>query len=106
MLLWKDLLVIPRALHSMILKLCHDNPSAGHIAVDRTWNHSSELYFWPNAHDVVNWVQSCTSCAAYKPPPKGYHKEPLQPIQSNEFFELVCYDLADPFLPEAPSGNR
>ena len=107
LLLWKDRFVIPRALHSKVLSLCHDHPSAGHFAVDRTWNRLSELYFWPNAHDdVVNWVQSCTSCAAYKPPPKGYHKEPLQPIQSTERFELVCYDLAGPFLPETPSGNK
>ena len=90
-----------------MLTLCHDHPSAGHFAVDRTWTCLSEFYFWPNAHtDVVNWVQSCTSCTAHKPPPKGYHKEPLQPMQSTERFELVCYDLAGTFLPETPSGNK
>ena len=107
LLLWKNRLVIPKALHSKVLTLCHDHPSAGHFAVDRTWNRLSEFYFWPNAHtDVVNWVQNCTSCAAHKPSPKGYHKEPLQPIQFTERFELVFYDLAGPFLQETPSGNK
>ena len=107
LLLWKNCLVIPKALRSKVLMPCHEHPSAGHSAVDRTWNRLSDFYFWPNAHaDVVNWVQSYTPCAAHKPPPKGYHKEPLKPIQSTERFELVCYDLAGPFLPEKSSGNK
>ncbi len=90
-----------------LLALCHDHPSAGHFAVNWTWARLSELYFLPSAHDdLVNWVQSCTTCAAYKPPPWGYHKEPLQPIQSTSRFELVCYDFAGPFLPVTSSGNQ
>ena len=106
-LLWRGCLFAPKAFHCKVLSLCHDHPSAGHFAVDRTWDRLSELYFWPNGHDdVVNWVQSCISCTAYKPPPNGYRKEPLQPIQCTECFELVFNDLAGPFLPETPSGNN
>ena len=51
-------------------------------------------------------MQSFTSCSAHKSPPKGYHIEPLQPIQSTERFKLVYYDLAGPFLLETASGNE
>ena len=30
----------------------------------------------------------------------------MQPLQSTERFELVCYDLAGPFFPETSSGKK
>ena len=54
---WHNCTVIPDDLHGTLLKLCHDHPSSGHFAVDRTWSRLCEHYFWPNAkQDVINWV--------------------------------------------------
>ena len=106
LLLWKKLVVVPSQLHSTVLRLSHDHPYSRHFSIDCTWSRLSAHYFWPNAkQDVTNWVQSCLACDAHNPPPKGYHTDPLQPIYSSERFELVCYDLAGPFMPSSSRGN-
>ena len=106
LLLWKKLTVVPSQLRSTILRLSHDHPSSGHFGIDRTWSRLSAHYFWPNAkQDVSNWVQRCLACNVHNPPPKGYHTDCLQPIYSSERFELVCYDLAGPFMPSSSHGN-
>ena len=104
-LLWKSLPVIPEQLRSTILHTCHDHASSGHFGIDRTWTRLSSTYFWPNARDdVTNWVKSCPNCLSFNPPPHGYSKAPLQPIESSERFQLVCYDLAGPFIPASDNG--
>ena len=106
-LVWKDKVVVPTKLRSGVLKLCHDHPCSGHFATRRTLEKFQEKYFWPNAFDdVSNWVRSCQSCNTFNPPRSGYIKAPLQPIESDGRFSLVCYDLAGPFLPITPRGNR
>ena len=44
-------------------------------------------------------------CAKYNPPTSGYVKQPLKPIETFSRFELVCYDLAGPFMPKTVRGN-
>ena len=106
LLLWKKLIVVPSQLCSTVLHLSHDHPSSGHFGINRTWSRLSAHYFWPNAkQDVTNWVQSCLACNVHNPPPKGYHTDCLQPIYSSDHFELVCYDLAGPFMPSSSHGN-
>eukprot|EP00794_Sanderia_malayensis_P005772 gene5772-6477_t len=103
---WKSYPVIPEQLRSTVLRICHDHASSGHFGIDRTWTRLSNAYFWPNArHDVHNWVKSCHTCSSFNSPPQGYHKAPLQPIESSERFQLVCYDLAGPFIPASDNGN-
>ena len=93
-------------LRSTVLRLSHDHPSSGHFSIDRTWSRLFAHYFWPNAkQDVTNWVQSCLACSVHNPSTKGYHTDPLQPIYSSQRFELVCYDLAGPFIPISSHGN-
>ena len=97
--------VVPIELCGRVLQLCHDHPSAGHFAIERTCARLCAHYFLPNAkEDVSYWVKSCTTCASFNPPPQGHHKDKLQPIQSSERFELVCYDLAGPFMPISFDG--
>ena len=104
-LLWKSLPVIPEQLRSTILHTCHDHASSGHFGIDRTWTRLSSTYFWPNARDdITNWVKSCPNYLSFNPPPHGYSKAPLQPIESSERFQLVCYNLAGPFIPASDNG--
>ena len=71
--LWKGRIIIPRSLRHNIMELCHDNPMAGHFAVDRTIENFKYKYFWPSAiHDVENWVRSCKKCNEFNTPSKGY----------------------------------
>ena len=104
---WHNCTVVPEDLRGSVLQLCHDHPSSGHFGIDRTWARLREHYFWPNAkQDVTNWVKRCKICASFNPPPQGYHKDQLQLIQSSERFELVCYDLAGPFMPKSRDGFK
>ena len=103
---WKSFPVIPEQLRSTVLRICHDHASSSHFGIDRTWLRLSNAYFWPNArNDVTNWVKSCLTCSSFNSPPQGYNKAPLQPIESSERFQIVCYDLAGPFMPASDSGN-
>ena len=103
---WKSLPVIPEQLRSTVLRLCHNHASSSHFGIDRTWTRLSSAYFWPNArNDVTNGVKSCLTCSSFNSPQQGYSKAPLQPIDSSERFQIVCYDLAGPFMPTSDSGN-
>ena len=106
-LMWKDKYVIPVTLRNRILMLCHDHPTSGHFAKQRTMDRFKVKYFWPNAFDdVSNWVESCSKCNAFNTPKGGYRRAPLQPIESDHRFQIVCYDLAGPFLPVTIRNNR
>ncbi len=103
-LLWKSKIVLPLQFQSRILEIAHDHPAAGHFAEERTWKNVTSKFFWPGAHDdVVNWVRSCNACNEHGV--KTYVHRPLQPIPTEERFELVCYDLAGPFVPSRLEGN-
>ena len=105
-LYWKQYVVVQQQLRSFVLQLCHNHPSSGRFGIDRTWARFSNTYYWLNAKsDVTSWIKSCETCNAFNPPTGRYHKAPLQTIASSERFELVCYDLAGPFMPTTPLGN-
>ena len=106
-LLWKGKYVIPPDLRHTILTLCHDHPTAGHFATQHTIDQFQQRFFWPAAlSDVSNWIKSCQKCNEFNTPKRGYIKAPIQPIVSDHRFQLVCYNLAGPFLPITIRGNR
>ena len=106
-LYWKNKVVVPKGLRSDILRMCHDHPMSGHFAMDRTSQRFQDHYFWPGAlNDVEGFVNSCQKCNEFNPPRSSYVKAPLQPIHTRKRFELVCYDLAGPFLPVTVRGNK
>jgi hypothetical protein len=103
-LLWKSKIVLPPQLQGRVLQVAHDHPAAGHFAEDRTWKNLSSKFFWPGAHDdVINWVRSCKACNEHAI--RTYVNRPLQPIATEERFQLVCYDLAGPFVPSKIEKN-
>ena len=105
-LMWKNKYVVPQGLRDRILRWCHDHPMSGHFATERTYQRFSEQYFWPGAPtDVENFVNNCEKCNQFNPPRNKYVKVPLQPIETTQRFELVCYDLAGPFTPVTARGN-
>ena len=104
---WYDKVVLPTKLRTKVLQLSHDHPLSGHFGLDRTWSRISNNYFWPKAKDdVTNWVESCQKCNEFRVPTQGYTKRPLMPIETSNRFELVCYDLAGPFVPKTVRGNE
>ena len=103
-LLWKSKIVLPKLFQHRVLEIAHDHPAAGHFAEERTWKNVTSKFFWPGAHDdVVNWVRSCKACNEHAI--RTYVNRPLQPIPTEERFELVCYDIAGPFIPSRHERN-
>ncbi len=103
---WKNKYVVPHSLRKSILELCHDHPMSGHFAIERTHQRFKNNYFWPGAPtDVLNYVNNCQKCNEFNPPRNQYIKVPLQPIETSCRFEMVCYDIAGPFLPKTVRGN-
>lgn len=101
---WK--LVVPTANRPEVLKMCHDEATAGHFGVAKTTARVVELYYWPKLKkDVINYVSNCRTCAAYKnstqarPGLMGQYKKVSFP------FQLISVDLLGP-LPRSKKGNQ
>ena len=106
LLTWNGKIVVPPTMRRRILQSCHDHRLSGHFAAERTWSRLSSNYFWPKAKDdVENWVHSCKTCNEFNTPNQGYVRQPLTPIVTTRRFEMVCYDLAGPFMPKTERGN-
>ena len=65
--------------------------------------HNSNNEIYQNKRNLIFYPR--TPPSRLNPPRTSYVKAPLQPIESNDRFQLVCYDLAGPFLPVTVRGN-
>ena len=62
---WK--LVVPKEYRAQVMQECHDQPSAGHPGVTKTFLRISQVYYWPGLfNDVLKYVKSCISCQEHK----------------------------------------
>ena len=97
--------VIPASLRHEILVACHDDPTAGHLGADKTYEKIRARYYWSGMYkDVEHWCRSCVDCAMKKAP-RGKRKAPLLPIPVEGAFDRVAMDILGPF-PVTDDGNR
>ncbi|KAL7290437.1 hypothetical protein TKK_0016125 [Trichogramma kaykai] len=62
---WK--LVVPREQRTMVLRECHDEPTAAHLGREKTYDRLAERYFWPKMYtDVADYVRKCKTCQQIK----------------------------------------
>uniref|UniRef100_A0ABD2WL33 RNA-directed DNA polymerase n=2 Tax=Trichogramma kaykai TaxID=54128 RepID=A0ABD2WL33_9HYME len=62
---WK--LVVPREQRVVVLRECHDEPTAGHLGREKTYERIAESYFWPRMYtDVADYVRKCQICQQIK----------------------------------------
>lgn len=102
----KFLLVIPSALRTEILQACHDEPTAGHLGVSRTFARIHQKYYWPKLlASVQQYVRTCRDCQRRKTPPvkPAGLLHPLDPPDAP--FRQVGMDLLGPF-PTSSLGNK
>lgn len=60
--------VVPKGLHSMILKYFHASPIGSHLGVRKTIHKVSTHFYWPNMNNIItNFVKTCTDCQYAKP---------------------------------------
>lgn len=92
-------LVIPKNEKATVLQHYHDEPSAGHYGVDKTFERISKRYYWQGMRkDIENYVKNCIKCQRYKPSnmkPAGL----IQTTIMNQRFETLSFDLFGP-LPQ------
>lgn len=100
---WK--LYIPDALRHEALAECHDDVTAGHLGIHKTYFKVRKKYYWQNMlHDVKQYVKACEKCAQHKASQQlplgkmGDHREVTQPWQ------VISLDLMGPF-PKSKSCN-
>ena len=97
--------VIPASLRREILIACHDEPTAGHLSVFKTYDKIRSRYYWHGMYkDVEHWCTSCIDCSMKKVP-RGKKKAPLLPIPVEGAFDRVAMDVLGPF-PVTNDGNR
>eukprot|EP00742_Colponemidia_sp_Colp-10_P010829 GILJ01011943.1.p1 GENE.GILJ01011943.1~~GILJ01011943.1.p1 ORF type:complete len:1522 (-),score=171.97 GILJ01011943.1:111-4676(-) len=98
-------LVVPLRLRADVISAYHDDITAGHLGLDKTYDKLRTRFFWFGMYrDVKAWVESCVDCATKKSPRR---KTPglMQPISVSEPFEIVAIDVLGP-LPRTKSGKR
>ena len=81
----------------------HNDPTAGHFAVDIMFDKIKSRYYWPQMYENIReYVKSCDSCQR-----RGKYKrnEPLHPIPVHSPFYQIGIDFVGP-LPKTKNGNK
>jgi hypothetical protein len=99
---WKE--VVPKPRRSEILKCCHDEPTAGHLGILKTYERIAQKYYWPKLkYDVVRYLRRCKTCISHKPEqrrPAGLMTR--HPIVTKPW-QMISTDLVGP-LPRSSKG--
>ena len=81
----------------------HNDPTAGHFAVDIMFDKIKSRYYWPQMYENIReYVKFCDSCQW-----RGKYKqnEPLHPIPVHSPFYQIGIDFVGP-LPKTKNGNK
>jgi transposase InsO family protein len=86
------LIYVPRDLRDEIIKLHHDTPLYGHMGTEKTMEHVSRNYYFPNMRKrVERYVHNCTTCQQDKPArhlPYGNLQSPQTPTKPWEWITI------------------
>ena len=93
---FRDQLVVPSALRTLVLNACHDSPaSGGHLAFETTFDKLRDRYWWPTVgKDVQTHCQECVACQQRK----TSHRTPKLPVEQRPIprpFQCVAIDLVE-----------
>lgn len=100
---WKE--VVPSELHDGIMTENHSEPTAGHFGIFKTYRRIALRYYWPNMHrDVTKFVNSCSTCLAYKTQNHATLGEMGRPKHCSRPHQMISIDLMGP-LPVTRKQN-
>ena len=98
-------LLLPKSLRKDVMKLLHNDISAGHLGINRTVARIKNRFDWPTLRlDVENWCRACTECQRAK----NVTKKPRAKLQVSKVgapMERVGIDILGP-LTKTRHGNR
>lgn len=100
---WKTVLRETEILN--VLKKNHEEPDAGHLGREHTYERIKVLHYWPGMYqDVSNFVGSCDICKTdkYKQTASQANIQTRQPISS---WAVVAADVMGPF-PRSKNGAQ
>jgi hypothetical protein len=101
----RTVLVVPRKMPTDLLKLAHDDPSSGHMGINRCVERLQQNYYWPGiASEVQLWVAECEQCNRRKTPAVTA-RAPRKSIEVGKPMELWAMDILGP-LPITARGNQ
>ena len=97
-------LVLPLKLRSLVLKHMHDEPTAGHLAFQRTYLKTKNHYYWPKMRkDIKEYCKACEVCTANT---KSYLRAYLHPHElATSPFQVIGMDFLGPITPKSTNGN-
>ena len=97
------MIVIPRDLSKVVLKLAHDD--LGHNGSARTYMIVRRNYYWKGLRpDVVHYVKRCTVCRKYNSASPKYNKGTFQAPGAP--MDFISMDLIGEFHPPSTHGNK
>lgn len=101
---WK--LVVPKDFRNKVYEECHDEVTAGHLGVMKTYLRVRQRYYWPKMKaDIARYVKSCLVCQKNKPDnckPAGFMGRSRL---VSEPWSMISADLIGP-LPRSTRGYR
>lgn len=101
---WKQ--VVPKQLRSQILKENHDNSTAGHPGIFKTYQRIRQKFYWPKMKaDIGRYINKCNICIQHK-------AEQIKPAGlllpnsiSEQPWRKVSIDIVGP-LPRSNQGHK
>ena len=97
-----EVLVIPKDLSSIVLKLAHDD--LGHNGSARTYMILRRNYYWKGMRPGVKYVKRCTICRRHNSASPKYNKGTFQAPGAP--IDLISMDLIGEFHPPSSQGNK
>lgn len=100
---WK--LVLQSELRGEALREAHDDPQAGHLGVEKTYQRLGVAYFWPNMfREVARYVKRCDICQRTKVEQAGPAGLMGQRVIEGPW-TVVAADIMGPF-PRSKAGHQ
>ena len=98
-----EVIVIPKDLSSIVLKLAHDD--LGHNGSARTYMILRRNYYWKGLKpDVIRYVKTCTICRKFNSASPKYNKGTFQAPGAP--IDFISMDLIGEFHPPNSQGNK
>ncbi|CAB3990520.1 Retrovirus-related Pol poly from transposon [Paramuricea clavata] len=88
-----------------LLRLSHNDPSSGHMGINRCVERLQPWYYWPGMTSEVHlWVAECDVCNQRKSS-SASHRSPMENIRVSQPMELWAMDILGP-LPITAQGHQ
>ena len=95
--------VLRRSEFETLMKIIHDQSTAGHLRIESTYNKIKERYYWNQMYDdIKEYIRTCDTCQRFGKPERN---EPLHSIEIIQPFERIGIDIVGP-LPETENKNK